>query len=170
MQFARASSLPAGRNSRSIGRGVRGFKLVMVSAVSASSWRFRGRGARARTLELRAPAQVECDESGAVGERLKRPWEEQWAKGAEVSVNLHWWSRRSVLQVGDFEAAGRGHGPLRPRQYDTSTLVRLLQFARASSVPAGWKRRRIGKGVRGFKLVMVSATTSSAVVFGTDDR
>ena len=37
------------------------------------------------------------------------------------------------------------------------TLVRFLQFARASSVPAGWKRRRIGKGVRGFKLVMVSA-------------
>ena len=62
----------------------KGFKLVMVSAVSASSWRFRGRGARARTLEP-ARRQVECDESGAVGERLKRPWEEQWAKGPEVS-------------------------------------------------------------------------------------
>ena len=62
-----------------------------------------------------------------------------------------------MLQVSDFEAAGRGHGPSRDVQYDTSTLVRLLQFARASSVPAGWKRRRIGKGVRGFKLVMVSA-------------
>ena len=36
VQFARASSVPAGRNSRSIGRGVRGFKLVMVSAVTWS--------------------------------------------------------------------------------------------------------------------------------------
>ena len=60
------------------------------------------RGARARTFNLLAPPQVECDESGAVGEWFKRPWEEQWAKGAEVSVNLHWWSRRSALQVGDF--------------------------------------------------------------------
>ena len=86
---------------------IRIFALV-VSAVRASSWRFRGRGARARTFYLAAPIQVECDESGAVGEWFKRPWGEQWAKGQEVSVNLHWWSRRfavqkSGLQVDDFE-------------------------------------------------------------------
>ena len=74
----------------------------MASAVRASSWRFRGRGARARTFYLAAPIQVECDESGAVGEWFKRPWGEQWAKGQEVSVNLHWWPRRSALQVGVF--------------------------------------------------------------------
>ena len=93
-------------------RGVSKFALV-VSAVSASSWRFRGRGARARTCELLAALQVECHESGAVGEWFKRPWGEQWAKGQEVSVNLHWWPRRSALQVGDFETAGRGHGPVK---------------------------------------------------------
>ena len=53
------------------------------------------RGARARTFNLLATPQVECDESGAFGEWFKRPWEEQWAKGPEVSVNLHWWSRPS---------------------------------------------------------------------------
>ena len=63
---------------------------------------------RARTFNLLAPPQVEFDESGAFGEWFKRSWEEQWAKGAEVSVNLHWWSRRSALQVGDFEAVGTG--------------------------------------------------------------
>ena len=49
--------------------------------------------------------QVERHESGAVGERLKRPWEEQWAKGPEVSVNLHWWSRPSGA-TARFWAAG----------------------------------------------------------------
>ena len=88
LQFARASSVPAGRKSRGIGRGVRGFKLVMVSAVSASSWRFRGRGARARTSEGPAVIQVERHESGAVGEWFERPWGEQRAKGTEVSINL----------------------------------------------------------------------------------
>ena len=75
----------------------------MVSTVSASSWRFRGRGARARTCETAAPLQVESHESGAFGERFKRPWEEQWAKGAEMSVNLHWWSRRFALQIKNRE-------------------------------------------------------------------
>ena len=55
--------------------------------------------------------QVERHEGGAFGERFKRPWEEQWTKGPEVSINLHWWPRRSALQVGDFEAAGRGMHP-----------------------------------------------------------
>ena len=50
---------------------------VLVSAVSASSWRFRGRGARARTCELVAAAQIERHESGAVGEWFERPWGEQ---------------------------------------------------------------------------------------------
>ena len=71
-------------------RGVSKFALV-VSAVRASSWRFRGRGARARTFDAIAALQVERHEGGAFGERFKRPWEEQWAKGPEVSVNLHWW-------------------------------------------------------------------------------
>ena len=149
--------------------GAARFRGQCVSATSAGGLggqRFKlaisRRGARARTFNLLAPAQVECDESGAFGEWFKRPWGEQWAKGPEVSVNLHWWSRRSVLQVSDFEAAGRGHGPLRARQYDTSTLVRLVQLARASSVPAVRNSRSIGRGVRGFKLVMVSAVCSAS--------
>jgi len=48
--------------------------------------------------------QVECDESGAFGEWFKRPWGEQWAKGPEVSVNLHWWPRRFAVQVKSYEA------------------------------------------------------------------
>ena len=44
--------------------------------------------ARARTLERVAPRELERHESGAVGEWFKRPWEEQWAKGPEVSINL----------------------------------------------------------------------------------
>ena len=65
------------------------------SALQVSNFEAAG---RARTLKLPAPLQVECHESGAFGERFKRPWEEQWAKGAEVSVNLHWWSRRFAVQ------------------------------------------------------------------------
>ena len=131
-------------------------KLVMVaSAVSASSWRFRGRGARARTFNLRAgPAsQVECDESGAFGEWFKRPWGKQWAKGPEVSVNLHWWSRRSALQVGDFEARPSARALTFRSTLDTLSVVRAVHFARASSVPAGRNSGQIGRGVRGFKLV-----------------
>ena len=56
------------------------------------------RGARARTFNLPALLQVECDESGAFGEWFKRPWGGQWAKGPEVSVNLHWWPRRFAVQ------------------------------------------------------------------------
>ena len=67
-----------------------------------------GREARARTFNHLAQSQVECDESGAVGERFERPGGKQWAEGPEVSVNLHWWPRRSALQVGDFGAAGAG--------------------------------------------------------------
>ena len=99
LQFASTSSVPAGRKRGSIGRGVRGVKLVMVSAVSASSWRFRGRGARARTFEATAALQVERHEGGAFGERFERPWGKQWAEGPEVSVNFHWWSRPSLLQL-----------------------------------------------------------------------
>ena len=69
------------------GLGGQGFKLAISR-----------RRARARTFKLHAPPQVECDESGAFGEWFKRPWGEQWAKGPEVSVNLHWWPRRSALQ------------------------------------------------------------------------
>ena len=75
---------------RSAGLGGRGFKLAISR-----------RGARARTLKTPATPQVERHEGGAFGERVKRTWGEQWAEGAEVSVNLHWWSRRSALQVRD---------------------------------------------------------------------
>ena len=77
---------------------------MLVSAVRASSWRFRGRGARARTFEATASLQVERHEGGAFGERFERPWGKQWAEGPEVSVNLHWWSRRFAVQVKSYEA------------------------------------------------------------------
>ena len=43
LQFASTSSVPAGRKRGSIGRGVRGFKLVMVSAIMCNCSRFRNR-------------------------------------------------------------------------------------------------------------------------------
>ena len=76
--------------------------------------------ARARTLEPEALRQVERHEGGAFGERFERPWGKQWAEGSQVSVNLHWWPRRSALQVGDFEAAGRN------KQQTTTTIFFLL--------------------------------------------
>ena len=115
---------------------------VMASAVRASSWRFRGRGARARTFDAIAALQVERHEGGAFGERFERPWGKQWAEGPEVSVNLHWWSRRSGLQVGDFEAAGRGHGPLRDRQVFRLSVTRAVQLASGSSDPGGSSGQR----------------------------
>ena len=142
LQFARASSVPAGRNSQNIGRGVRGFKLVMVSAVSASSWRFRGRGARARTSEFPAGLEVERHESGAVGEWFKRPWEEQWAKGPEVSVNLNWWPRRSSA-TARFWAAGVwkptdfGFAQVQSRQVDQGTQAGKICTEKDASVGAG---------------------------------
>ena len=54
------------------GRGVSKFALV-VSAVSASSWRCRGRGARARTCEATAPVAVEILEILAAREGIQRP-------------------------------------------------------------------------------------------------
>ena len=96
VQLARASSVPAGRNSRSIGRGVRGFKLVMVSAVSTTSTAaISGPTTDARTREGLCSLQTLSVTSGAVGERPSDPGEAV-GKGGEVSVNLHWWSRRSV--------------------------------------------------------------------------
>ena len=69
--------------------------------------------ARARTFEAMAALQDERHEGGAFGERFKRPWEEQWAKGPEVSVNLHWWSRPSdatavVFGTGDRRRTRKG--------------------------------------------------------------
>ena len=69
------------------GLGGQGFKLALS----------RPR-ARAQTCEATAPVQVERHEGGAFGERFERPWGEQWAEGPEVSVNLHWWSRRFAVQ------------------------------------------------------------------------
>ena len=102
-----------------------------------------GREARARTLEPLAIPQVECDESGAFGEWFKRPWGEQWAKGPEVSVNLHWWPRRSVLQVGDFEAAGRGHGPVSFSHRLKTSVTRAVQLASGSSDPGRSSGQRV---------------------------
>ena len=55
------------------GLGGQGFKLAIS----------RPR-ARARTLERVALRQVERHEGGAFGERFKRTWGKQWAKGPEV--------------------------------------------------------------------------------------
>ena len=114
----------------------------MASAVSASSWRFRGRGARARTCETRAPGQVECDESGAVGERLKRPWGGQWAKGQEVSVNLHWWSRRSgatarFWAAGVWKLTDISVAQVQSRQVDQGTQAGKICTEKGASVGAG---------------------------------
>ena len=84
---SRLHSINVLQNFTSAGLGGQGFKLAIS-----------GREARARTSEGPAVPQVECHESGAVGESFKRPWGEQWAKGPEVSVNLHWWSRRFAVQ------------------------------------------------------------------------
>ena len=83
-------------------------------------------------------------------------------RGSVRQCNFRWWPRRSALQVSDFDAAGRRHGPLSSVHRETSTLVRFVQFARASSVPAVRNSRSIGRGVRGFKLVMVSAVSASS--------
>ena len=87
---------------------IRIFALT-ASAIRCNCSRFRRRSvlqvaisrprARARTLERVAPRELERHEGGAFGERFKRPWEEQWAKGPDVLVNLHWWSRRSNFGV-----------------------------------------------------------------------
>ena len=55
-----------------------------------------------------------------------------------------------------FRGARRVHGPVSPSQLKRLSVTRAVQLARASSVPAGWNSRGIGRGVRGFKLVMVS--------------
>ena len=91
----------------SVGAGVR-YSNICIDGLGGQCFKLaisRPR-ARARTFETPASLEDECDESSAVGERLKRPWGQQWAKGKKVSVNLHWWSRRSGLQVGDFETPG----------------------------------------------------------------
>ena len=54
MQFARASSVPAGRKSRGIRRGVRGFKLVMVSASTTSIASSVKKRKKERRLEIRS--------------------------------------------------------------------------------------------------------------------
>ena len=116
VQPARPSSVPAGRNSRSIGRGVRGFKLVMVSAVSASSWRFRGRGARARTCELTAAGAVELHDSSAVREHVKRSCGRSIGAGVGNSVHAAW---QSPLQVRKAILRGRSsmHAPGRQQPF-----------------------------------------------------
>ena len=82
---------------------IRIFALT-ASAVSASSWRLRGRGARARTCEELAAVQAERHERGAVRKHIQRS--------------------------------------------------------------CGSHSRSIGRGVRGFKLVMVSAVKCNCAVLG----
>ena len=68
--------------------------LLLVSAVSASSWRFRGRGARARTCEIAAVA-VDAREVLAVREGIQRPcgskeskYRQRCQQGVQVSDGL----------------------------------------------------------------------------------
>ena len=97
-------------------RGVRGFKLVMVSAVSASSWRFRGRGARARTSELTAAGAVELHDSSAVREHVKRSCGRSIGAGVGNSVHAAW---QSPLQVRKAILRGRSsmHAPGRQQPF-----------------------------------------------------
>ena len=134
----------------------------MVSAVRASSWRFRGRGARARTFYHPAPLQVEFDESGAFGEGFKRPWGEQWAKGPEVSVYLHWWPRRSSA-TARFWAAGvwkltdPSVAQVQSRQVDQGTQAGKVCTEKGASVGAGVRYSNIcigGLGGQRFKLAI----------------
>ena len=112
---------------KSAGPGGQGFKLAISR-----------RGARARTSNITAPLQVEFDESGAFGEWFKRPWEEQWAKGAKVSVNLHWWS--PAVRASSWRFRGRG---ARAR---TSEVLAQPQVERHESGAVGeWIKRPWGK-------------------------
>ena len=74
---------------------IRIFALT-ASAVRASSWRFRGRGARARTCELVAAAQIERHESGAVREHIQRSWR-RYSRSIGASV-------RNLAHVGCLSA------------------------------------------------------------------
>ena len=66
----------------------------MVSAVRASSWRFRGRGARARTSEAKEVRHVDACETLAVREGIQRPCGSEQSKyrqrcqGVQVSDGL----------------------------------------------------------------------------------
>ena len=81
VHLASGSSVPGGSSGQSIGRGVSALvvsvrcKLVMVSAVCTSSWRFpRPRGAGTDPCHIGSRrGQVERHESGAFGEGIQRP-------------------------------------------------------------------------------------------------
>ena len=59
----------------SVGAGVR-YSNICIDRLGGQRFKLAisRRGARARTFNKLAPPQVECDESGAFGEWLKRPW------------------------------------------------------------------------------------------------
>ena len=90
-------------------RGVSKFALV-VSAVSASSWRFRGRGARARTSEATALVAVELLEILAAREGIQRPCglekakDRQRCQGVQVSDGLG-----GQVQLRDFGRLASGN-------------------------------------------------------------
>ena len=120
------------------------------------------RGARARTFNLLAPAQVECDESGAFGEWLKRPWGKQWTKRRQVSINLHWWPRRSSA-TARFWAAGVWKltdisvAQVQSRQVDQGTQAGKICTEKDASVGAGVRYSNIcidRLGGQGFKLAI----------------
>ena len=147
----------------------------MVSAVRASSWRFRGRGARARTFEATAALQLKRHEGGAFGERFERPWGKQWAEGPEVSVNLHWWSRRSSA-TARFWAAGVwkltdiSEAQVQSRQVDQGTQAGKVCTEKGASVGAGVRYSNIcigGLGGQGFKLAISRPRDAGTDLQGT---
>ena len=85
---------------------------LVASAVSASSWRFRGRGARARTSEPTALVAVELLEILAVREGIQRPCglekakDRQRCQGVQVSDGLG----HQVQLRGFGRRASRTHG------------------------------------------------------------
>jgi len=122
-------------------RGVSKFALV-ASAVSASSWRFRGRGARARTFERRAPRDVDACETLAVREHIQRPCGSEQSKyrqrcqEVQVSDGLG-----HQMQLQSFSGPTTDDVPVRAEQNHKMSVSSLVHFASGSNEP--------GEGGRG---------------------
>ena len=82
-------------------RGVRGFKLVMVSAVSASSWRFQAAVIFSGPLRHRSRFEVERHESYEAVHLASGSSDPGGSSGQQGQRCQRWWSRRSALQVGE---------------------------------------------------------------------
>ena len=62
--------------------------------------------------------------------------------GSVRQCNFCWWPRRSGLQVGDFEAAGRVHEPSIFSHNVKSSVTRAVHLASGSSDPGGGSGQR----------------------------